>query len=146
MSPRVIVFFLFFAFIFQIKAQDHAIKFQRLKMQNGPRTGIKRIYQDKQGYIWFGTPTSLSRFDGYTVRYYRESELSTDQFVSKSAELVFEDSKDRLWIATDGGALMIYNKDFDRFEAVNDSLHSLKKDASSYVEDDLGNFWIGTKG
>jgi hypothetical protein len=41
---------------------------------------------------------------------------------------------------------MRYDRNADRFEAVNDYTRSLRAAASSMVEDETGNFWISTSG
>jgi ligand-binding sensor domain-containing protein/two-component sensor histidine kinase len=143
---RTMILFLLLLIPFLGIAQYPDINFTSLKIPNPPRLSVKSVYHDTDGYIWLGSWHSLGRFDGNKIRYYSTRELSNPQFKNNTAKLIFEDRKGNLWIATDNGCLMTYNKDLDKFIAVNDSTTSLKTQASSVVEDDLGNFWIGTLG
>lgn len=131
---------------YQVSAQGMRIRFSPLNIRNAPRLSTKGIYHDREGYMWFGSWHNLGRFDGYKIRYYSRSELSNSQFQNVAAKLIFEDTKGDLWIATDAGGLMRYDRKHDRFDAVNDSTTSLKAQASACVEDDAGNFWISTLG
>lgn len=121
-------------------------KFMHLNIENGPFAGVTEIYQDKYGYMWFGTRFGLSKYDGYMIRNYTPDELSNQHFASATAQLIFEDPTGRLWIITDAGALSVYDRDIDRFHIINDSITSLRVSSLSCVQDSLGNFWIASHG
>ena len=80
-------------------------------------------WQDRQGFMWFGTDDGLNRFDGYHFRTYRHNSndsasLSNDRIVS-----LFEDTADRLWVCTFSNTCY-YDYQTDRFHplAFPDSL------------------------
>jgi len=52
--------------------------------------------QDKDGYIWFGTESGLSRFDGTHFRNFTTADGLVDNEVLK----LFTDSRGRVWIVT----------------------------------------------
>lgn len=62
---------------------------------------VTSIYQDKKGYLWFGTFEGLSRFDGYRFTTYSTS----DGLGHVIANHVAEDRQGRLWVATNGGGV-----------------------------------------
>jgi signal transduction histidine kinase/ligand-binding sensor domain-containing protein len=86
------------------------------------------------------------RFDSRNLRKYRPEEIETSYFKSSQSSLIFEDSKKNLWMGTSAGALMRYDRMLDRFQAINDSSTSIKKQLKCQVEDSTGAFWIGTAG
>ena len=66
--------------------------------QGLPRNIITAIAQDQQGYLWFGTPYGLVRFDG--VRFVaREGDVSPD-FAKGFVQLLRAGNDGALWIAT----------------------------------------------
>lgn len=64
-------------------------------------SNIHSIYQDRRGFLWFGTNDGLSRFDGYRfVNYGRR-----DGLPNTDINCVVEDQQGRIWIATNGGGI-----------------------------------------
>ncbi len=55
--------------------------------------------QDKEGFIWFSTPTGVSKFDGKRFRNYSKKDGLTDNDVVK----LTADSKGRVWFSTLNG-------------------------------------------
>ena len=76
-------------------------RFERLTAEDGlSYSSVNAIFQDDQGYMWFGTPNGLNRFDGHNfIRFSRDAdfgpELKDDYILS-----IYEDSKRNLWIGT----------------------------------------------
>jgi hypothetical protein len=95
------------------------------------------MVQDNDGFLWFGTETGVSRFDGTHFRNFTKNEgLPNNEIIQ-----MFADSKGRIWMAPFKNALCYYFKG-KIFNAENDSLvKSLK--VKSYVyrfaEDSKGN-------
>ncbi len=55
--------------------------------------------QDAEGFIWFATPTGVSKFDGKRFRNYTKKDGLTDNDVIKLAA----DSRGRVWFFTNNG-------------------------------------------
>ncbi|SKA41879.1 Two component regulator propeller [Chitinophaga eiseniae] len=81
--------------------------------------------QDKDGFIWFATPTGVSKFDGKRFRNYAKKDGLTDNDVVKLAA----DAKGRLWFFTLNGKLSFYDHTYIHNED-NDS--SLKFNSRSH--------------
>jgi ligand-binding sensor domain-containing protein/signal transduction histidine kinase len=62
---------------------------------------VARIYQDSNGYIWFGTREGLTRFDGERLRSYG----TADGLPQLSISAIVEDTRHRLWVGTRDGGL-----------------------------------------
>ncbi|MEZ5005567.1 MAG: two-component regulator propeller domain-containing protein [Bacteroides graminisolvens] len=46
------------------------LKFKQLSTINGlPTNEVRRLYQDKDGYIWIATTSGLCLYDAYQVKY-----------------------------------------------------------------------------
>ncbi len=67
-----------------------------------PDPNVSTIAQDKDGYIWIGTKSSLSRFDGR--RFVNYSNFDKDHFIRRNTiNNISIDAKGRLILATDVG-------------------------------------------
>ncbi|MFY0254599.1 histidine kinase [Chitinophaga sp. 30R24] len=74
--------------------------------------------QDKDGFIWFATPTGVSKFDGKRFRNYAKKDGLTDNEVVKLAA----DSKGRVWFFTLNGKPSFYDKTVIHSEENDSSL------------------------
>lgn len=66
---------------------------------------LNTIYQDKQGFIWFGATSGAYRFDGadfYTVELH-------DSILNKSVSAIFEDSNEIIWFGFEDGNILYYD-------------------------------------
>ncbi len=112
----------------------------------GSLGAIMAIKQDSVGFIWIGTQEGLFRFDGYEYLHflsnpYQSSSLSYD--VVSDLEV---DQDGRLWIATDGGGLNLYQPNTQSFKQFNSRSHPdliLNNRIRSLYKDSQNNFWLG---
>lgn len=96
--------------------------------------------QDKEGFIWFSTPTGVSQFDGKRFRNYSKKDGLTDNDVVKLAA----DSKGRVWFFTLNGLPSFYWK-YTIHTGQNDpSLHiDARGQYMQYIfEDNAGITWF----
>ena len=106
------------------------------------------MLQDSLGYLWLGTFSGLSRYDGSRVVVYRPVPGDPESLPSSLIFDLHEDSTGTLWIATDGGGLARYSRDSGSFERFNhdtlnpDSLGSNR--IFSVADDSHGWIWVGT--
>jgi signal transduction histidine kinase/ligand-binding sensor domain-containing protein/DNA-binding NarL/FixJ family response regulator len=76
------------------------------------------VLRDSYGFIWVGTYDGLNRFDGLNVLNYSHSTNNLASLSSNRILCLFEDSKKRLWIGTDGSGLNYYSLITERFVRV----------------------------
>ncbi len=70
-------------------------------MDGLPQQGSNAVAQDRDGYLWFGSLSGLSRFDGGSFRNYYPS--NTPVLPSAQIVALLPDNKGRLWIGTSKG-------------------------------------------
>ena len=73
-----------------------------------PQMTPKAITQASDGYLWVGTYSGLSRFDG--VRFTSFTVNNTPELSSDSIISLYEDSAGILWIGTEEGGVVRYEK------------------------------------
>lgn len=69
--------------IVQLGAQDVASLDAICERNKLPTSSIHKILQDKEGFLWFGTPNGLARYDGYRTLIFR-SNVDTPNLLSSN--------------------------------------------------------------
>ena len=81
-----------------------SLRFEQLSVEHGlAQESILSIVQDADGFMWFGSQTGLSRFDGYRVTTYRNEVGNPRSMVNNWVRVLHVDRAGRLWLGTDGG-------------------------------------------
>jgi signal transduction histidine kinase/ligand-binding sensor domain-containing protein/DNA-binding response OmpR family regulator len=128
--------------------KGNSLSFDYYSQENGlPNNQIQCIFQDKKGWMWFGTTTGLSRFDGYRFANYLNKTDDTTSLSGNLVRVIYEDKKGRLLIGTENGGLSEFNRDQECFSHPYKN-HPFFADraisVNAITEDDSGNLWIGT--
>lgn len=90
--------------------------FNHIGQEDGLRNGnVRTLVKDHQGFIWIGTEDGLHRYDGYSMKIYRNRESDSTSISSNFIICLFEDSKKNLWIGTLDGGLCVYDRRRDTF-------------------------------
>ncbi len=75
-----------------------------------PSLNVQCIFEDKEGFMWFGTSDGLCRYDGYDIKIYKSSYLSPEQLYSNNINAISEDAYNRIWIGTVNGINILDKK------------------------------------
>ena len=105
---------------------------------------VYSMFHDSQGFIWFGTETGLSRFDGTHFKTFTTSEGLPDNEILK----MFEDSKGRIWMLPFRNSICYYFKG-KIYNQENDTLLRKMKITArplNVIEDSMGTIWINESG
>ena len=68
-----------------------------------PSDNITAIHQDHIGFLWIGTSQGLYRYNGYTIKRYRNEKEHAQLFTSNNISCIADDRSNNLWIGTDRG-------------------------------------------
>ncbi|GHV59181.1 hybrid sensor histidine kinase/response regulator [Bacteroidia bacterium] len=123
------------------------IHFEHLSVKDGlSQISVMSIFQDKDGFLWFGTRNGLNKYDGYHFQIFAESDK--EQYISSShITAMAEDRNGQMWVGTKNG-LNRYDRKTARFVSYyNDSTVSTSLSNSNIARmkrDSRGNLWIGT--
>ncbi len=147
---KLIVCLIFFVNFGQILAQKEA-KFTHLTRKNGlSHNNVYVVFQDKYGFLWFGTHNGLDRYDGYRLKQFRHQIYDDNSIASNSISDIVEDNYGNLWLGTNGG-LDCYNPVTEKFKHFSNgddtsACQLNMNEISSVAIDSKGNIWIATIG
>lgn len=106
---------------------------------------IRYIYQDKKGFMWFGTLNGLNRYDGYsflTIRPERGAKLSLADHRITDLQ---EDKKGFLWISTSAELVSCFDLKQDCFVDFT-GCGEYEQPYSNRFIDSKGNVWLWQDG
>ncbi len=68
---------------------------------------VTDIYQDRMGFMWFGTFDGLNRYDGYQFKVYKNLPGQETSLPDNRITDITEDTTGRIWVATKIGAAVL---------------------------------------
>src|SRR5690554_3075967 len=110
---------------------------------NLPTDEIKSVYQGKDGYIWIATLDGLCRYDGYSVKTYKNNLYAPDLLSSNEINVVQEDENNNIWIGTTGG-INVYNKKTGEIRQVGQGVLGEKVEVQDIITTKNKEVWVGT--
>lgn len=107
-----------------MQAQDYPVKF--LDISDGlSNNSITTIFQDRDGYMWFGTYDGLNRYDGYNFKVFRNRINDKKSLPFNTIYNIEGDTKNNIWVGGSNG-LCIYNKTTATFHTAQYALADQK--------------------
>lgn len=135
----VIFIFLFTLFNSSVYAQNIIVKDIPL-LDKLPIKAIHRIFQDSDGYMWYGTFNGLCRSDGYNVRVFRSDLYHPGLLSDNYITYISEDHNKNIWFGTmKGGYILdkasnqITRIDMQEFTDMNVFTINVTKDGTIWV-------------
>lgn len=118
MKGRILLFFL--TITFSTVAQfNYEANFKRIGEDFGlSNNWVRDIFQDKEGFIWFGTTDGLNRFDGYECKVYRPESEDGVSFGGIFINDVEAKNDDQLWVATHTGVYVFSENKLKRYSVL----------------------------
>ena len=122
--------------------------FERISRDQGmPHDVVIAIAQDRAGFVWFGTPGGLIRFDGHRFRHFLHDPADPGTLPDSYVTALHAAPDGTLWVGTNGGGLARLDPATERFVRLpvgpgglgNASVHALATDRR-------GRLWAGTLG
>ena len=103
-----------FFYVYSYGIQRDTINFKNIDNKQGlSQNGITTIFQDRDGYMWFGTHYGLNRYDGMNIRSFYASNSFND-LSDNTINSIAQDLAGNIWIATEQG-LTVYNPIIHKF-------------------------------
>ena len=144
---------LFFIIPLNLYSQYQNIKFNHISVEQGlSNPAVKKIIQDRFGFIWIATEDGLNKYDGYTFTVYRNKLGDTTTISNNIVRTLYEDRSGELWIGTWSGGLHKFNREQENFTRLWPRKSSFKDSIISWsvvnlYESQIKNedmLWIGS--
>jgi signal transduction histidine kinase/ligand-binding sensor domain-containing protein/DNA-binding response OmpR family regulator len=107
------------------------------------------IFQDRKGFLWFGTGGGALRYDGLRFKSFKNVQGNINSLGGNTVRVFYEDHSGNMWIGAAGGGLNKFipeTEKFIRYMHNPDDPGSISSDyVYSIYEDYSGNLWIGTE-
>lgn len=140
-KKRNIIFIFFILNIWNcITAQDLSVDVLPLSGQF-PSNSVQRAFQDREGFMWFGTREGLVRYDGYRVLTFRSGKMTPSLFTDNQVTSL-ADSREHILIGTKKGLNILNKKTYEISHVDNEELKD--QEIRSIVFDSKGHIWVGT--
>lgn len=93
-------------------------QFSHYRVSDGlSQSEILCIFQDSEGYMWFGTQNGLNKFDGYSFEQFFNDPADTTTISNNWIFDIAEDADGNIWIGAKGG-LNKYDKSTGHFTTI----------------------------
>ena len=108
-----------------------------------PTKELLCIFQDSEGYMWYGTEGGgLCRDDGYTVKVFRSDFKNPGILENNSVTCITEDGEGKIWFGTKRGAYILSKTDYEIRALADETIKSWTITTMTATSD--GTIWIST--
>ena len=97
------------------------LKFKQLSAPHSlPTNEVQKVYQDRDGFIWFATRNGLCQYNGYETTLYKSNLYSPDLLTTNSITCLVDDNNN-IWMSTNGGISKLCTKEntFENFTIID---------------------------
>ncbi|KAA3613169.1 MAG: hybrid sensor histidine kinase/response regulator [Calditrichaeota bacterium] len=143
---RVLLFLICFNPIY---ANSGKIRFEHLTVQDGlSNSTVYSILQDHEGFLWFGTPNGLNKYDGLRFTIFKNIIDDTTSLSLNNAGNIYIDKQGIIWVGQWGGGLDAFDPKTNKAKHFVMDLSQKNSISDNRVqtlfEDSNSNLWLGT--
>lgn len=132
------LFSLLLLFLFTSPGISQPYYFRHFEVEDGiSNNSVINCLQDKKGFLWFGTPDGLNRYDGKSFKTFKNYGKPGD-LLSNAIYYLHEDLKGTLWVGTEKG-LFQFDEKHQQFHLIN---FTSGKTIRAIQSDDNDGIWI----
>ena len=119
--------------------------FKNISVKDGlAESTVKVIYEDHEGFIYFGTENGLDIYNGYEFKNYIMNSFDDASILGNKVTCIYEDSNNMIWVGTELGVSRFdpVNRTFSRPVKHNEKSQAVLNNPETMAEDEKGNIWI----
>ncbi|MBG0784592.1 MAG: GAF domain-containing protein [Anaerolineaceae bacterium] len=136
--------------VFAAEIEPGILRFEHLEVVEGlSENTILAIFQDHQGFLWFGTREGLNKFNGYDFTIYKADPNDPDSLSDSWITDIAETADGALWVGTYYGGLNRFDPvrgTFEHFLPDEEAADALPGErVNDLFMDSEGVLWVGTR-
>lgn len=144
--PQYLLVFIFSVTAIRVPAQNKQYQFIRIDVNKGlSHNKVNDFLKDSRGFMWFATPYGLNRYDGHSIKIFKNIPGDTTSLFVNDINRIFEGPGGRIWMYTNAGNV-VYNPNTESFHRNTDSILDelgVARGVMTFVKkDSKGNFWF----
>ncbi len=146
LGSAVILIVIQFLVVYTSQAENPQYSFLRISTSDGlVNNQTNCIFKDSRGFIWFGTTSGLSRYDGTGFKNFSHNDEDSTSILDNYIENIQEDKDGNIWIKT-RWFYTIYYFDKENFRDLSKVLPEMgiNESVTSVYIDLFKNLWIKT--
>ncbi|WP_020530264.1 two-component regulator propeller domain-containing protein [Flexithrix dorotheae] len=134
---------------FWLCAQHNQLEFRHLTTEEGlSQNDVNAIFQDRQGFMWFGTHDGLNKYDGYKFSLFKPKKNDSTSINSNLIFAISGDTAGNVWIGTTGNGVNLFDSRNETFRKFKNEPGNEKSLWGNYIlsiyGDSKGLVWVGT--
>ncbi|MEL6718755.1 MAG: two-component regulator propeller domain-containing protein, partial [Bacteroidota bacterium] len=137
---------LYLHFPFFLSAQEFPSNLYFTPLDLKTTRTIATVFEDSQGFLWFGGSGGLCRYDGTAIKRFRAHPTDTTSLSGSIIDYISEDQNGTIWVSTRGRGLNAYDPKtgvFSHYFHDPNNEESISSNVvRSTVTDQLGKIWI----
>ena len=119
--------------------------FKNISVKDGlAESTVKVIFEDHNGFIYFGTENGLDVYDGYGFTNYQMNSFDEASLLGNKVSSIHEDSNHMIWVGSDLG-VSLFDPSKREFSRPIDAGEEELVDSETIIDDSEGNIWIKLK-
>ncbi|OFX21574.1 MAG: hypothetical protein A2041_01310 [Bacteroidetes bacterium GWA2_31_9b] len=136
---RITFFYaVFILFTSSVKGQTYYFDYYSVK-EGLAQSKVYSVIQENQGYLWIGTESGVSKFDGVTFINY----TTEDGLAEGGVKTLFKDSNGSIWMGHKSGGISVF---INGEISIHPISSIIKGDITSFIEDNEKQLWVTTYG
>ena len=146
MKPKLFILLVYYIISsLQLQVLSTNFYFRNMSVEDGlSQNMVYSIFQDKTGFMWFGTMDGLNRYDGIQYRIFKKERENPKSINSNRILSILQDKDEKIWIGTTNG-VDIYdptNESFSKFNNKTVDGKEIKGAVRDLKLDSSGNIWM----
>ena len=140
-------FIVFFSGMSSFNYAQRNYLFENISVPEGlSNSTVNYIFQDSNGFLWISTADGLNRYDGNSVKVFKNDPNDSTTIPTNDCSAIAEDADGSIWVGVSGNAITRYNPKNESFQSYHIETAGVTNISYFYsaLFDSKGNLWFGS--